>query len=114
MNIFGLEISTMNLILWGCVIWMPAFFYVILRNETKFKKNISLGVTLPQEAREDDEVLTILASFKKQLAIMCVLVTLTAIPCVFIQRLGTAMTIWMIWLLACIILPYVPYVLHHK
>ena len=114
MTLGTFHISTMNLILWGCVIWLPAFLYVILQNEAKFKKNLSLGVTLPQEAREDEEVLAILVSFKKQLAIACVLITLTAIPCIFVQRLGTAMTIWMIWLMACIVLPYVPYVLHHK
>ncbi len=114
MNIFSFHISTMNLILWGCIIWLPAFLYVILQNETKFKKNLSLGVTLPYEAREDAEVLGILASFKKQLALMCILLTLAAFPCVLIQKTGTAMTIWMIWLLASIVLPYVPYVLHHK
>ena len=114
MNLVSFHISTMTLILWGCVIWLPAFLYVILQNEIKFKKNISLGVTLPQEARDDAEVLAILASFKKQLAVTCVLITLAVIPCVFIQRIGTAMTIWMIWLLASCILPYVPYVLQHK
>ena len=114
MNIFSLHISSMNLILWGCVIWLPAFLYVILQNEIKFKKNISLGVTMPQEAREDAEVLAILASFKKQLAISCVLITLAAFPCIFISKIGTAMTVWMIWLLAACILPYIPYVLQHK
>ncbi len=114
MNIFSFQISTMTLILWGCVIWLPAFLYVILQNETKFKKNLSLGVTLPYEAREDAEVLAILASFKKQLALACVLVTLAAIPCVCIQKIGTAMTIWMIWLLVSMVVPYIPYVLHHK
>ena len=65
MTLGPFHISAMNLILWGCVIWLPAFMAVILRNETKFKKNLSMGVTLPQEAREDSEVLTILDSFKK-------------------------------------------------
>ena len=114
MNIFGFQISMMNLILWGCVIWMPAFFYVILHNETKFKKNISLGVTMPQEAQSDEAVLAILSSFKKQLAIACILITLVAFPCALISKIGTAMTVWMIWLLAGIVVPYIPYVLHHK
>ena len=38
MTLGPFHISTMNLILWGCVIWLPAFMAVILRNETKFKK----------------------------------------------------------------------------
>ena len=37
------------LILWLCVIWMPVLMYFMLRNETKFKKNIAVGVTLPYE-----------------------------------------------------------------
>lgn len=114
MTFFGCTISVMNLILWGCVIWLPAFLYVILQNEVKFKKNLSLGVTLPQEAREDQEVLSILSSFKKQLAITCILITLAALPCMLIQKTGTTMTIWMIWLLTGIILPYAPYITHHK
>ena len=114
MNIFGLEISTMNLILWGCVIWMPAFLYVILSNETKFKKNISVGVTLPQEAREDETVLALLATFKKQLMLSCIAVTLAALPCMLIPRIGSAMTVWMLWLLAGMVIPYIPYVQCHK
>ena len=38
MNIFSFHISTMTLILWGCVIWLPAFLYVILQNDTRVKK----------------------------------------------------------------------------
>ena len=114
MTLGPFHISTMNLILWGCVIWLPAFMAVILRNETKFKKNLSMGVTLPQEAREDSEVLAILDSFKKQLTLATVLVTLIALPCMFISKAGTAMTIWMIWLLFAMVIPYVPYVTHHK
>ena len=38
-----MNISTTTLILWGCVIWMPAMFYLLLSNETKFKKNIAVG-----------------------------------------------------------------------
>lgn len=114
MSIFGFQISVMNLILWGCVIWMPAFFYVILHNETKFKKNISLGVTMPQEAQSDEAVLAILSSFKKQLAVACILITLVAFPCALIPKIGIAMTVWMIWLLGSIVVPYIPYVAHHK
>ena len=62
-----MKLSSMNLILWGCVIWMPALFYVLLSNETKFKKNIAIGVTFPQEAREDAELQHILSVFKKHL-----------------------------------------------
>ena len=38
----------MNFIMWGCIIWLPILIYVLLKNETKFKKNIVVGITLPQ------------------------------------------------------------------
>ena len=106
-----MNISTMNLILWGCVIWMPALFYVLLKNETKFKKNIAVGVTFPQEARDDEEVQQILSVFKKHLLYVCVGLFISAIPCIFIPATaGMVMTIWMIWLLLGCVLPYVPYI----
>ena len=106
-----MNISTMNLILWGCVIWMPALFYVLLKNETKFKKNIAVGVTFPQEARDDEEVQQILAVFKKHLLYVCVGLFISAIPCIFIPATaGMVMTIWMIWLLLGCVLPYIPYI----
>jgi hypothetical protein len=84
----------MNLILWGCVIWMPALFYVLLSNETKFKKNIAIGVTFPQEAREDAELQHILSVFKKHLLYVCLGLFTIVIPCVFIpSTTGIAMTI---------------------
>ena len=109
-----MTISSSNLILWACVIWMPILFYVILRNETKFKKNIAIGVTLPQEARNDAEVQAILGAFRKQLLVVCVALLLLAIPCAMIPGFGMSMTVWMIWLDVAIAAPYVPYVQHHK
>lgn len=45
-----------RMILWLCVIWVPAMEYIFMANETKFKKNITIGVTLPHEGRTDPEV----------------------------------------------------------
>ena len=106
-----------NFVLWICIIWMPVLFYVILRNEAKFKKNISLGVTMPQEAREDEEVLNIIKVFKKELLIVTIAITLSAIPFMLLSfgsRIGQGMTIWMIWLVLATVVPYVPYVKYHK
>ena len=54
----------MNLILWISVIWIIPLFYFMLRNETKFKKNIVLGVTFPYTARDDADVQELLAKFR--------------------------------------------------
>ena len=109
-----MNISTTTLILWGCVIWMPAMFYVLLSNETKFKKNIAVGVTFPQEAREDEELLELLNTFKKHLRYVTIGLFLSVVPCIFIPGTGAMMTVWMLWLLLGIVLPYVPYVQCHR
>ena len=46
-------------VLYLCLV--PVYF--MLRNETKPKKNIILGVTLPYEARQDAAVLAICEQF---------------------------------------------------
>ena len=103
-----------NFILWGCVIWLPILMYVLLKNETKFKKNITIGVTLPQEGRTDSQVVAALNRLKKQLLWICIGLILIAVPCMFIPQTGTAMTVYMIWIDACIVLPYLPYIRCNK
>ena len=56
-----------QLIPWLSLAWLPVFLYFAHRNETRFKKNIVVEVTLPFQARTDPEVLGILAQFKKQI-----------------------------------------------
>lgn len=99
-----------NLILWACVIWLPVLMYLLLKNETKFKKNIAVGITIPQEGRTDSEVIAALHQFQQQLRLVCVGLLLVALPCIFIPKLGVAMTVYMLWLDCCIVLPYLPYI----
>lgn len=109
-----MTISSTNLLLWGTVIWIPGLLYILLKNETKFKKNIVIGVTLPQNARTDADVQIILTKFKKQLLFVCIGLVLLAIPCIWIPGTGLSITIWLIWLDAVIIVPYVPYIQSHQ
>lgn len=101
---------TTNLILWACVIWLPLLMYGLLQNETTFKKNITVGVTLPQEARQDAEVLALLRRFKRQTLLVCLALMAVAIPCALLPRMGTRCTIWVTWLDLAIVLPWLPYI----
>ena len=98
-----------KLILWLSVIWLPFLMVYLLINETKFKKNIVLGVTLPQEARKDADVLKEIASFKKNAWTMIGILTAMAVLMYFFSDNNAFMTMWMTWLVFSIILPYVPY-----
>lgn len=100
-----------RLILWASTIWLVPLMYFFLKNETKIKKNIAVGVTLPYEGRTDPETLALLARFKRGLGWVCLgvlvlAVVLMALPVSF----GLSLTLYLLWIDLCIILPVVPYI----
>lgn len=100
----------LKLILWASIGWMPILMCVMLNNEAKFKKNIVVGVTLPHEAREDNDVLQILKNYKKWMIIVNVIMLVLACACMFFNSDVLIMTSWFIWLDVAIVVPYIPYV----
>lgn len=103
-----------TVILWASIIWIAPLLYFMLVNEAKFKKNIVVGVTLPYDAREDEQVQESLKRFKKQQLWICIFLLVIAVPCLFARGITITMTLWCIWVDLCIILPYVPYVICNK
>lgn len=102
-----------NTALWLSLIWLPILLYIMLRNETKFKKNIAVGVTLPFEGRRHPEVLARLERFKKQELLVCIGLMLLGIPGIFLE-FSMSFSLWFVWMTACIIVPYIPYVLCNR
>ena len=100
-----------RVILWVCVIWMVPLMYFLLRNEATFKKNLAVGVTLPYEGRNDPEVQALLARFKRELGWACLAVlALAVVLMVLPMSFGLMMTLWLVWIDVCIVVPMVPYV----
>lgn len=104
----------MNLIMWFSIIWVIPIIYVMQKNETKFKKNIVIGVTLPFEAKEDAEVQEILKRFLKQLKWVCILMFLAAMVCFPIKDMGIMMTLFCLWIDVLLVVTYIPYVKCNK
>lgn len=102
-----------NAMLWLSLIWLPLLLYFILRNEAKFKKNIAVGVTLPFEGRQHSDVLARLEQFKRQELLVCIGLMLLGIPGIF-QEFSMSFSLWFVWMVACIIVPYIPYVLCNR
>ena len=98
-----------NAVLWLSLCWMPILMYVTLSNETKFKKNIAIGVTLPFEARKHPEVQARLAQFKKEELYICIALMLLCIPGIFLS-FSMSFSLWFVWMTAAVIVPYIPYV----
>ena len=100
-----------KLILWGSVIWLAPLLCYMLVNETKSKKNIILGVTLPAEGRSDPAVEEETKRFRRNEWTVCALLILLGVLAMLPVFHDVSMTLWMIWIDLCIVLPYIPYVL---
>ncbi len=90
--------------------WIPFLMAWELINETKFKKNIVAGVTLPYEARSDAEVKQRLDKFVKQEKILCALLVVSAVPSLFFKGDFGALNYMMWWIFFVCILPEIPYI----
>lgn len=104
----------MNLFLWLSIIWIAPLIYYMQKNEMKFKKNIVVGVTLPYEARDDEEVRQILEHFKVQLKWLNILLLLIALACIPVRDFGIMMTLYLVWIDVVVIAFNVPYVMCNK
>lgn len=99
-------------ILWLSVIWIPLLICFLLRNDTKFKKNIAVGVTFPFEGRTHPEVVAYLKAFKFQELLVAVGLTALGLLGLFQKDSGTLhFNYWFFWLFLCMLVPYIPYVL---
>lgn len=98
---------TGKVILWLCVIWVPLVLYFFLANETKFKKNIVIGTTLPFEARTDPDVQARLGKFKRQLGAVCLILTALALMGLFLPLpMGESLTAMLVWTDLAIVAPW--------
>ena len=98
-----------NALLLLCMYPILVIMYFMLANETKPKKNIILGATLPYTSLRDPRVLVICDQFKKALRKALWILALIALPCIFIPYASIAMALIINWMLPVVIVPYVIY-----
>lgn len=103
-----------NVILWILCIWIVPLMYVVLKNETKFKKNLAVGVTIPYVGRSDPEVQHLLEQFKRRLKWCCLLLFLVGTTLLAVKGMGLFLFLLLIWLDVAIVVPYVPYAICNK
>ena len=104
-----------RLILWACgIIIIPLMFWQ-LNNETKFKKNIALGVTLPYVGRTHPQTVELLTKFRRTLRWTCLGLLVSVVVLVLLpMSTGLSLTIWLVWIDVAMVLPFIPYVKYHK
>ena len=98
---------TIKIILWCSIIWIAPLMCFLLKKEAKNKTNIVAGVTLPEEELENDLVKQALKHYNRQQNLLCAILLLAALPCIFVKKFDLSMTLWATWIVPCIFLPYV-------
>ena len=98
-----------NILMFVCFLPIPLIIFFVLRNETKPKKNLILGVTLPHDKREDPAVAGTVKRFLVLEDIILFLLLLLIVPQFFFRYDSIVMTWFMGWLIVAIILPFFPY-----
>ena len=93
-----------------------AFLGVIipLWNETKVKKNIMLGVTLPFEGREDADIFRLCRRYHRNLTATAVIAAVGLVPMPFLRTDGQTLLYFSLWLLAAMALPHLAYFSAHR
>lgn len=98
-----------DLIMAGCLWFTLLFCYCTLRSQTRRQKGLVLGVTLPAEAMDLPQVQTVLARFRRELVLWCLAGAAGCLPLFLVDAMWLKLTIWMVWLYAAMVLPYLPY-----
>ena len=99
----------MSIILLACFLPIAFIIYFVMRNETKPKKNLILGVTLPHDARSDPAVACVIRKFLIWQDIILALLLLLLIPQFFFEHESVVLTWYMTWIILAVILPWIPF-----
>lgn len=99
-----------SLFLWAIILPVLPIVYFMLKNESKPKKNIVVGTTLPYEAQRDEAVLALLERYKKELKLACRIFLALIVPCLFIRSFGVFMTVWLTWTVLLCLAFFLPYI----
>ncbi len=97
--------------IWLMCCWLPIPIWLALRNNARFKKNIVVGVTLPRETHDDEQITGILSGYRRQqlaCAIALVVVALAGAAAGSVRTLAGPLAVcWSIWVLVACITPEV-------
>jgi len=103
-----------NAILLLCMYPILVILYVTLVNETKPKKNIILGATLPYASLRDHRVLEVCEQFKQALRKSLWILGIVPLPSIFIPYASIAMAVIFNWILVVVFVPYVIYARYRR
>ena len=104
----------LNIIFTICIYPILPILYFVMRMNSKPKKNVLIGVTLPTEFLEDEEVTKLCNQFKKDLKKIMIIYAFIPIIFFFMSYMSITLTMWMMWMLAVIFVTSWSYIKYNK
>ena len=103
-----------NILMWASIFWIAPFLGYLMTNNAKFKKNIAVGVTFMEEGKQDEEVISRLNRYKKQVKMITIVLLLAVIPGVFVSKFWILLTYYLVWTDVTIFIYAIPFYLCNK
>ena len=88
---------------------VAVLMYFLNRNETKFKKNLAVGVTFPQKGRDDPDVLRLLAGYKREQLFICLGMVALAVLAALLAGDGLNLLPFVLWVDLLIVAQFISY-----
>lgn len=94
----------------------PVLFvlYFMMRGVGDAKNGYSFGLRMKAEWMTDLQVQEIVKQYQKELKQQTIVLALIPLLTFFIPYMSVAFTVWMLWMMAVITLPVIPYIRGHK
>ena len=103
-----------NILMWASIFWIAPLLGYIMTNNAKFKKNIAVGVTFMEEGKRDEEVISRLNRYKKQVKMITIVLLLAVIPGVFVSKFWMLLTYYLVWTDVTIFIYAIPFYLCNR
>ena len=103
-----------NILMWASIFWIAPLLGYLMTNNTKFKKNIAVGVTFMEEGKQDAEVIARLNRYKKQIKMITIVLLLAIIPGVFVSKFWILLTYYLVWTDVTMFIYAIPFYLCNK
>lgn len=103
-----------NIIFAACIYPILPIIYIVMKMNSEPKKNVVLGVTVPSQYLESEEVVKICNIFKRELRKYMIICAVIPIAFFFVKYVSIATSLWMIWMLGMIVMVSWPYVKCNK
>jgi uncharacterized membrane protein len=93
---------------------IAVILYLVMRNETKAKKNLIIGVTLPHDRRSDPSVTAVIRQFLRAQTVILVSLLVLLLPPLLFEYDSVVFTWVVVWIISAIALSGLPYIVCNR